>query len=44
MEATLHEGHVEALLPDWAEVFAADDRATPFQSPGLGARMVAPLG
>src|SRR3954447_18808604 len=33
MEATLHEGDVAALSGDWADVFAADDRATPFQSP-----------
>jgi CelD/BcsL family acetyltransferase involved in cellulose biosynthesis len=33
MDATVHEGDVESLLGDWAEVFAADDRATPFQSP-----------
>lgn len=32
-DATLHQGDVGELLADWAELFAADDRATPFQSP-----------
>jgi CelD/BcsL family acetyltransferase involved in cellulose biosynthesis len=34
LEATLHQDQVGKLLPEWAELFAADDRATPFQSPG----------
>jgi CelD/BcsL family acetyltransferase involved in cellulose biosynthesis len=33
MRATVHEDLAE-VLPEWAELFAADDRATPFQSPG----------
>jgi CelD/BcsL family acetyltransferase involved in cellulose biosynthesis len=32
MDATLQQGGIGELLPDWAELFAADDRATPFQS------------
>jgi len=34
MEIELHEDPVDGLLPEWAELFAADPRATPFQSPG----------
>jgi CelD/BcsL family acetyltransferase involved in cellulose biosynthesis len=33
MEIELHEGPVDSLLPEWGELFAADHRATPFQSP-----------
>jgi CelD/BcsL family acetyltransferase involved in cellulose biosynthesis len=33
MQATLHEDLAD-VLPGWAQLFAADDRATPFQSPG----------
>ena len=33
MDATLHQGDIGELFADWAELFAADDRATPFQSP-----------
>lgn len=29
----LHEGSLEDLLVEWGELYAADDRATPFQSP-----------
>lgn len=34
MHVTLHQDEIEELLPEWASLFAADDRATPFQSPG----------
>jgi CelD/BcsL family acetyltransferase involved in cellulose biosynthesis len=34
MDATLHQDEIAELLPEWAELYAADDRATPFQSPG----------
>jgi CelD/BcsL family acetyltransferase involved in cellulose biosynthesis len=34
MDVTLHQDQIEELLPEWGELFAADDRATPFQSPG----------
>ena len=33
MDATLHVGDVNPLFPEWEELYAADDRATPFQSP-----------
>jgi CelD/BcsL family acetyltransferase involved in cellulose biosynthesis len=33
MDATLHQGEIGEFLPEWAELFAADDRATPYQSP-----------
>jgi CelD/BcsL family acetyltransferase involved in cellulose biosynthesis len=33
VDATLHHGDIAELFPEWAELFAADDRATPFQSP-----------
>ena len=33
MDATIHDGDLEEILPAWDSVFAADDRATPFQSP-----------
>jgi CelD/BcsL family acetyltransferase involved in cellulose biosynthesis len=36
MRVDLHEDGVEALVDDWAELFASDDRATPFQSPRWG--------
>jgi CelD/BcsL family acetyltransferase involved in cellulose biosynthesis len=29
----LHRGPIEALLPEWEDLFARDDRATPFSSP-----------
>jgi CelD/BcsL family acetyltransferase involved in cellulose biosynthesis len=34
MDVTLHQDQIGELLPEWAELFAVDDRATPFQSPG----------
>jgi CelD/BcsL family acetyltransferase involved in cellulose biosynthesis len=34
MDVTLHQDQIGDLLPEWAELFAADDRATPYQSPG----------
>src|SRR5512133_3471414 len=34
MDVTLHQDPIDELLPEWAELFAADDRATPYQSPG----------
>ncbi len=34
MDATLHQDQISELLPEWAELFAADDHATPYQSPG----------
>jgi CelD/BcsL family acetyltransferase involved in cellulose biosynthesis len=36
LRATLHRDAVETLLPAWEELFASDDRATPFQSPSWG--------
>ncbi|MCW2967032.1 MAG: hypothetical protein JWM71_804, partial [Solirubrobacteraceae bacterium] len=33
LAAALHEGPLEDLLAEWAEVFASDGRATPFTSP-----------
>jgi CelD/BcsL family acetyltransferase involved in cellulose biosynthesis len=33
MNVELHQGAVDDLVPDWTQLFAADDRATPFQSP-----------
>lgn len=32
MEVELHQDDLDDLLPEWAELFAQDDRATPFQS------------
>jgi CelD/BcsL family acetyltransferase involved in cellulose biosynthesis len=34
MEVVVERGSLEPLMDDWAELHAADDRATPFQSPG----------
>jgi CelD/BcsL family acetyltransferase involved in cellulose biosynthesis len=33
VEAALYDGALDDLLPEWKELFAADCRATPFQSP-----------
>jgi CelD/BcsL family acetyltransferase involved in cellulose biosynthesis len=33
VEAAVYDGDLDDLLPEWGELFAADDRATPFQSP-----------
>jgi CelD/BcsL family acetyltransferase involved in cellulose biosynthesis len=32
MDVTVHRGTLEPLLDEWSELFAADERATPFQS------------
>ncbi|HYZ28863.1 MAG TPA: GNAT family N-acetyltransferase [Thermoleophilaceae bacterium] len=33
MHVELREGNVDDLVPEWAELYRADDRSTPFQSP-----------
>src|SRR5919204_1220320 len=33
MQVTIHHDGLDALVPEWTRLFAADDRATPFQSP-----------
>jgi CelD/BcsL family acetyltransferase involved in cellulose biosynthesis len=34
LDATLHQDQIGEAFPEWAELFAADDRSTPFSSPG----------
>jgi CelD/BcsL family acetyltransferase involved in cellulose biosynthesis len=34
VEVELHQEEIDGLLREWSQLFAADDRATPFQSPG----------
>jgi CelD/BcsL family acetyltransferase involved in cellulose biosynthesis len=33
LQVEIHDGPVEDLFPEWAQLYALDDRATPFQSP-----------
>ena len=32
MQAEVHRDGIEELLPEWEQLFAADDQATPFSS------------
>src|SRR4051812_45048293 len=37
VDATLHEGPLDALLPEWGRLYARHPEATPFMSPGWAA-------